>query len=104
MGKVFLTVVGGYDLLAGRSKSSPAASIKGQPWREWPEATRVGAACVPFFKESGKDWNLECHFEARTCTACRFKTVVDLSSSPRLSLPPGLAHTQDSCSCFLEEA
>ena len=50
MGKVFLTVVGGHDLLAGRSKASPAASIKGQPWREWPEATRVGAACVPFLR------------------------------------------------------
>ena len=63
-----------------------------------------GSSLCPLFKESGKDWNLECHFEARTCTACRFKTVVGLSSSPRLSLPPGLAHTQDSCSCFLEEA
>lgn len=78
--------------------------IKGQPWRERPEAAGVGAACVPFFQESGKDWNLECHLEEKTCTTCRFKTVVGLSSSPGLSLPPGLAHTQDSCSCFLEEA
>ena len=52
--------------LAGGSKSSSAASIKGQPWREWPEAAGVGAVCVPFFQESGKDWNLECLFEVGT--------------------------------------
>lgn len=87
-----------------QSPASSAAFIKGQPWRERPEAAGVGAACVPFFQESGKDLEFGMSFGRETCTTCRFKTVVGLSSSMGLSLPPGLAHTQDSCSCFLEEA
>lgn len=78
------------------SKASPGEN--GQRQQGWEQSVS------PFFQESGKDWNLECHFEVGTCTTRRFKTVVGLSSSPRLSPPPGLAHTQDSCSCFLEEA
>ena len=54
MGKVFLTVGGGYDPLAGGSKSSSAASIKGQPWREWPEAAGVGAG-----ERTGVHWAVE---------------------------------------------
>ena len=98
LGKVFLSVGGGRDPLAGRSKSSSSACVKGQLWRERPEAKGVGATCVRIFQEYGKGWNSECHFDAGTRTAHRFTAVMGLSSSPGLSVSPGLAHTQDNCS------
>lgn len=98
LGKMFLSVGGGRDPLAGRSKSSSLASVKGQLWRERPEDKGVGATCVPFSLEYGKGWNSECPFDVGTCTAHRFTAVMGLSSSPGPSVSPGLAHTQDNCS------
>lgn len=93
-----VSVRGHRDPLADGSKSSSSDSVKGQLWRKiQPEAERAGHPGPPFFQESGKSWNLECHLDVGTCTAHSFTAVMGLSFLPRLSLSPGLAFTQNSC-------
>lgn len=94
---VFLTVGGGRDPVARDQNLALLPLIKGQPWRMQPEAAGWEQPMPPCSgSQEGPEFSVTWTWEPST--AHSFMAVMGLSFLPRLSLSPGLAFTQNSCS------